>query len=1491
MNQQQQQSPPPQQGGYPQQQWNQQGGQQWNQQQSPPPSSQQQTTFNPYANPPPQQQSPPPQQQTSTFNPYANPPPQNAPPMLGQQQQQQYPPQMHQVSPPSSQQQYAPQMHQSPPPPQQQQQYPPQMHQVPPPSSQQTTFNPYANPPPQQQQWNPQQQQQNSLPNIQNLSLNSGPPPPQQQYQTPPQQYYNQQQQQIPGYPQQQQQQQWNPQQPYPHQDAAHQLPAAHQSGIPAQQQQPQPGQQPDNRVNSAKIPSPVAILEQFKGLVYKSSDIPIPPSSVQQRCIDDQNSTPTFMRSTLYTIPDTQDLLNVSQIPLAIHTTPLASSHYEVVPVVDTSSNPDGPVRCRRCHAYTNPFNNFISAGKFFVCKFCEFENDVPTHYFSATLPNGVRTDFQERPELQHGSCEFLTKERTEIPAYVFVIEISTFTVSSGVLYVIIQSLKKILNELYDKVPHKIGFITYDTKVHFWTFRKNYSYPQMKVLPQGSVFVPVNDGFLVDYTESKHLVDFFLDNITSFYKQTSDATKPFAYGSAVQSATLALENCGGRVFVFSTNLPKGTPGEIKRRDKSLQPSPAYNSFYKVVATQCIKMKVSVDNFYIPTEICDIPTSGLLSTTTGGHILCYPNYTQDLAEQLQYDIVHYVTMDFGFNATIKVRTSRGLECTTNYGNIQEENGIIQVAGISSDKTITTVFKYDDKLKAKSKAYIQFAMIYTNIKGENRIRVHNLRLSIESVLAELFKNADLDAIVAYLARVASKEVLTIGPTQVRTNAVEKVVDILASYRKNCAHDRSREASQLILPEVFKLLPIYILAMMKTSTFRLSPEISPDARFFYLNLYASSPPSKIIPIVYPRFYPIHNVNDDFGNENNGAISLPVFTRLSAGSISNNGIYLTDDGREILMWIQYMAAPQVLKDLFGVESTVGYSSLSLHKMFYQLNGSNPYHIRVENTVSEIARLRGFPHGRPIRFVPQDDPTNAHLRTLFYEDAGVDSVSYVDFLVQIHKQIINKLSQMDEYRRSTIELELIYEWRGKLANAFDRLGDKDSVKSAMEYIITVVQSLDSQKLPFLMSFLLDNIEGMNSLARKESLRLIGITVSMQKQKLYGYLTKIITTIMKRVKDTYSGTLDICIDTLGIVVRNFTVYIIQQQQQLQQQQSPRFNGNISITSPSTNRVNLILEIYFNPCFEILKDTQKQHQISGVLCITKIIDNIGSYLYLKPLTNIILLKLIKKLNHQSSGKSDILITNAINFLGSKDWTTRQASADLLGSIATIMSPDTYPSYRTEAINTLEQYRNDKIKSVRDSISRAINAFTPNQENLIPTTPASLELKLSKSSNTTTSTTSTTPTNTNNKSPSLKLLEQNQFIPSPSFNSLKKPNFTSISASTSPSPSPSPSLFSPSSTPPSLSPSPSLFSISSNNNNTVNKIETITTTTTTITKEEDTNTKLLQDLITNMNIFMKETTNSIDEIKKRVSLLELTVLTLQDQRLDSKKKKYWEDTDE
>jgi protein transport protein SEC24 len=174
-------------------------------------------------------------------------------------------------------------------------------------------------------------------------------------------------------------------------------------------------------KISAAQMPAPTSInLNQV--LKYSSSkpdqnNLPM-TALIRSVNVDMGYATPKRMRMTMYTIPTTAAILNTCQIPLAAVLQPFAdkgagkekwngnqkrqdknsssscfSALYELigeadVPLVDFG--PSGPLRCRRCGAYMNPFKKFTDNVISFFCKLCDVSNEgtTPCQLFATLYP-----------------------------------------------------------------------------------------------------------------------------------------------------------------------------------------------------------------------------------------------------------------------------------------------------------------------------------------------------------------------------------------------------------------------------------------------------------------------------------------------------------------------------------------------------------------------------------------------------------------------------------------------------------------------------------------------------------------------------------------------------------------------------------------------------------------------------------------------------------------------------------------------------------------------------------------------------------------------------------------------------------------------------------------------------------------------------------------------------------------------------------------------
>ncbi|XP_049729631.1 protein transport protein Sec24A isoform X2 [Elephas maximus indicus] len=229
------------------------------------------------------------------------------------------------------------------------------------------------------------------------------------------------------------------------------------------------------------------------------------PPVPNLHEDIQKLNCNPELFRCTLTSIPQTQALLNKAKLPLGLLLHPFKD--LVQLPVVTSSTI----VRCRSCRTYINPFVSFLDQ-KRWKCNLCYRVNDVPEEFLYNPLTR-VYGEPHRRPEVQNATIEFMAPSEYMLrppqpPVYLFVFDVSHNAVETGYLNSVCQSLLDNLDLLPGNTRTKIGFITFDSTIHFYSLQEGLSQPQMLVVSDiEDVFIPMPENLLVNLNESKESV------------------------------------------------------------------------------------------------------------------------------------------------------------------------------------------------------------------------------------------------------------------------------------------------------------------------------------------------------------------------------------------------------------------------------------------------------------------------------------------------------------------------------------------------------------------------------------------------------------------------------------------------------------------------------------------------------------------------------------------------------------------------------------------------------------------------------------------------------------------------------------------------------------------------------------------------------------------------------------------------------------------------
>ncbi|XP_030620740.1 protein transport protein Sec24B [Chanos chanos] len=743
----------------------------------------------------------------------------------------------------------------------------------------------------------------------------------------------------------------------------------------------------------------PVNLIQERNLLPPTHTASPEPNLSTELKKV---NCSPDTFRCTLTSIPQTQALLNKARLPLGLLLHPFRD--LTQLPVITSNTI----VRCRSCRTYINPFVSFLDQRRW-KCNLCYRVNDVPDEF----MYNPVTRSYGEphkRPEIQNSTVEFIASSdymlRPPQPAaYLFVLDVSHNAIEAGYLNVFCQSLLENLDKLPGDTRTKIGFLTFDSTIHFYNLQEGLSQPQMLVVSDiDDVFIPTHDSLLVNLKESKELVKELLTALPRMFTNTRETHS--ALGPALQAAFKLMSPTGGRVSVFQTQLPTLGAGLLHSREdpnqrsstKGVQHLGPATDFYKKLALDCSGQQIGVDLFLLSSQYSDLASLACVSKYSAGSIFYYPTFhhihNPAQRQKFQKDLQRYLTRKIGFEAVMRIRCTKGLSIHTFHGNFfVRSTDLLSLANVNPDSGFAVQVSIEESLADTSLACFQAALLYTSSKGKRRIRVHTLCLPVVSQLSDVFAGADVEAITCLLANMAIDRSISSSLTDARDALVNAVVDSLSAYRANGS---SLQPVGVIAPASLRLFPLYVLALLKQKALRTGTSTRLDDRVFAMCEFKSQPLKHMMRMVHPDLYRIDNLSEQGAlHLNDCVIPQPPLLQLSAEKLTREGAFLMDCGSVMYLWVGKCCSEIFIRDVLGYPN---YASIPP-------NMTEIPELETQSSQRTRAFLSWLQESRtffPCFYVLKDDPST---KTSFFqhlvEDRTESAQSYYEFLLHIQQQI----------------------------------------------------------------------------------------------------------------------------------------------------------------------------------------------------------------------------------------------------------------------------------------------------------------------------------------------------------------------------------------------------------------------------------------------------------------------------------------------------------
>lgn len=806
---------------------------------------------------------------------------------------------------------------------------------------------------------------------------------------------------------------------------------------------------------------------------------------------VDDGSARLRFVRLTANAVGADPALMTKSGVPFAAVMTPFAdvAPGEASVPVVNFSTGQiGGPLRCERCNAYANPGFKFVSGGSQFQCNLCHHTNTTPTEHFSPISPaTGQRMDADARHELRVGSVDFLigSKDyciRTPRPAcYLFAIDVSAGAVASGLSAAAMMSIKSAIAAGLlpgSREGARVAIMTFDRALHFFDARgaEEGKTVAMQYVPDvNDPFVPLGgDALFLTPSQAVLAIDSAIESHGLGPEHRKAAAEGVmapsgecALGSALEAIKAAFADCGGKGFVVAGSLPTvgksklerrggGAIGGGEERDMGLLKEAFPN--YEILGCELSDVQASIDLFLAPSSVyIDASTLCRVPRACGGRMHLFTSFdaVRDGAS-LHRSICASASGSRAFEALLRVRTSPGIEARGEYvGHFGRPQRGDDVGGpvfdasstLALELTVTSKLLDEDRNNGQNRPYagsaslyddacVQCAILFTDSAGRRRIRVHTSFATKTSVLQDVFRHADVDAVASFLSKKAASAVLVGGTsfTKACDALTEKTAQMLYVYRKFCT--TASLSGQLILPEALKVLPVMMLGLTKSAAFRKSAlsvqsgdAVSVDERAATLSFLISAAPAEVSAMCYPRMWEIQEIGDVVGKPlpppsnpvvsaangqggkegaSNEPIAMPNTLLLSAEALTDKRILLIENGMQMIVWlgseVEKAAAEDVIASaaggrLFIRAETAGSAALT--------KGLSERGKRVAKVIEKIvSERRGL--SRPqvvLRSAPGAGGEAKFVIPLLIEDRGNGS-SYVEHLRNVHKKVMDKMA-----------------------------------------------------------------------------------------------------------------------------------------------------------------------------------------------------------------------------------------------------------------------------------------------------------------------------------------------------------------------------------------------------------------------------------------------------------------------------------------------------
>ncbi|KAM6563038.1 hypothetical protein CsatB_023036 [Cannabis sativa] len=269
----------------------------------------------------------------------------------------------------------------------------------------------------------------------------------------------------------------------------------------------------------------------------------------------------------------------------------------------------------------------------------------------------------------------------------------------------------------------------------------------------------------------------------------------------------------------------------------------------------------------------------------------------------------------------------------------------------------------------------------------------------------------------------------------------------------------------------------------------------------------------------------------------------------------------------------------------------------------------------------------------------------------------------------------------------------RNRVINCLNKLSDRDTLALATSELESIARGLGNDSFSPFLSCIHNTDDSSKPHVRRQCVSLLGLLSNSHGDSLTPFLPKMISTLVRRLRDSDSVVRMACVDAVSAM-------------------------SARITRPP------FATAFHKPLMDVLSlDQDLNSQIGSALCLAAAIEAAPdpdvaqlrrSLPRLGKLTKsdgfkaksallVLVGSIVGAGGASSKSALDWLVPSVSDFLCSDDWAVRKAAAEALGRVA-IVEKDLASEYKASCLNALENRRFDKVKVVREIMNQTLELW-------------------------------------------------------------------------------------------------------------------------------------------------------------------------------------------